>query len=906
MLRGMIGMMYRFGAIISLIALVGCSEKDIDFNAQVKPILNKHCISCHGGVKKNAGFSVLFAEEILKPTESGEPAIIPGDAKNSPFIKRLHEKDPELRMPYQKEPLSKEDIQILTQWIDQGAKWGTHWAYEVPEKSNPPIFEESLFERQDEFLQNPIDHFVLAQMQQHNLFPNPKANKISLARRVALDLTGLPPSKKWLQNFQEGFMTYEQLVDSLLQSNAYGEKWASWWLDLARYADSKGYEKDSGRSIWQYRDWVIDALNQDLPFDQFTIDQLAGDLLPNPTPEQFIATGFHRNTMNNDEGGTSDEEFRTAAVIDRINTTFSVWQSTTMECVQCHSHPYDPFKHEEYYQLLAYFNNTRDEDTPDEAPNYRNYSPADAEKVAEVLQWIATYGDASQQKQFKDFLYFLEPKYQLHHCENFTNGAMADGKWLALWDNGSAYLRNVDAQRANRLYFNYFSRQNGTVITIRENNAKGAVLAQLKIDKHNGQIGQVAFKAPLTKTDLYIEAQNDALAPQTTTSFFSWFAFLPELPGKNQKGYVNIKRIWNELLNAKVEKSPVMIENPPFMKRTTQLFERGNWQIKTDTVKPQTPKALNPWKKEWKNNRLGLAQWLVSKENPLTARTVVNRIWHQLFGNGLVSPIEDIGSQSEPPTHPLLLDWLAVDFMNTHQWQLKSLIRTIVLSGTYQQSASLTEDKKLYDPNNIWYARGPKMRLKAEQVRDQALYISGLLSRKMGGPGVMPPQPKGIWAHVYLGDLWVESKGEDRYRRALYTYFKRTSPYPSFITFDAGSREVCLVNRMPTNTPLQALVTLNDPVYLEAAMALAKQVAQENDSETAIAKMYEKALYYNPQEEKLEPLVLLYQKALTSFKENPQALQSFLDQKEPTTEHLAALTIVANAIMNLDEFLTQS
>ncbi|MGB1021170.1 MAG: DUF1549 domain-containing protein, partial [Flavobacteriaceae bacterium] len=618
--------------------LIQCSDKKIDFNASVKPILNKHCINCHGGVKKNGGFSVLFAEEILKPTESGVPAIIPGNAKKSPFIQRLHENDPELRMPYKKEPLTTEEIDILTQWVNEGAPWGTHWAYETPQKIEPPKVEKSIRANQEIGIQNPIDQFVLAQMKRQNLSPNPRADKVTLARRVALDLTGLPPSKALVAAFVKNKITYERLVDTLLQSEAYGEKWASWWLDLARYADSKGYEKDPGRSIWQYRDWVVSALNQDVPFDQFTIDQLAGDLLPNPTPDQFIATGFHRNTMNNDEGGTSDEEFRTAAVIDRINTTFSVWQSTTMECVQCHSHPYDPFKHKEYYQLLAYFNNTRDEDTPDEAPNFRTYNSTDKQKAEELLQWIATYGSPETRTQFKKFIYFLEPKYQLHHCENFTNGAMADGKWLALWNNGSTYLKNVDPQGAEYLYFNYFSRENGTTITLREKNANGAVLAQMKINKNKGQIGRVPFKAPSGVTDLYIESKNNALAPQTNTSYLSWFAFLPELPGKNRKGYLKMNRYLQELINAKVDKTPILIENPPFMQRTTQLFERGNWEIKTDTIIPKTPAALNPWQKEWENNRLGLAQWLVSKENPLTARSLVNRVWHQLFGTALVNP----------------------------------------------------------------------------------------------------------------------------------------------------------------------------------------------------------------------------------------------------------------------------
>ena len=881
-------------------------QTQIDFNAHVKPILNKHCINCHGGVKKNGGFSVLFASEAFQPTESGVPAIVKGDAKNSPLIQRLSAADPEERMPYKKPPLDAAEIKILSDWIDQGAEWGTHWAYIPPKKSELPKLNNKAAPSFEHFFQTPVDAFIAARMEDQNLTPNPPAPAPTLARRVAFDLTGLPPNKELFEAYTNNRISYATYVDSLLNDTAYGEKWASWWLDLARYADTKGYEKDPGRSIWLYRDWVINALNQDLPYDQFTIDQLAGDLLPDPSPEQFIATGFHRNTMNNDEGGTSDEEFRTASVIDRVNTTFSVWQNTTMECVQCHSHPYDPFKHQEYYGLMAFFNNTRDEDTPDEAPNYRNYSKEDALKVEELLQWIKSYGTAAEYETFKDFLYFLEPKYQLHNCEDFTNGAMADGKWLALWDKGSAYLRNVDTQQSGSLYFNYFSRLNGTRMTLREKNASGRILAEFTINKSNGAIRRVPFKILEGKTDLYIETHNEGLAPQTTTSYLSWFAFLPDLPGADQKGYTKMQQRLNTLLNSPVDQTPILIENPPYMQRSTQLFERGNWQVKADTIPPHTPVYLNPWQEKWEKNRLGLAQWLVSEENPLTARTLVNRVWNQIFGIGLVPTIEDIGSQSTAPTHPALLDNLAVQFMTDFQWQLKPLIRQIVLSGTYRQSAAIDEEKLALDPENYLYVRGPKLRLTAEEIRDQALFVSGLMSRKMGGQGVMPPQPKGIWAHPYLGDLWKESKGEDRYRRAIYTYFKRTSPYPSLITFDAGSREVCLINRISTNTPLQALVTLNDPVYMEAALALAQQEENNPSPAVAIDNMYQKALYIKPDAATQTVLLDLYQQALRTYETRPEQLEQFLDRETPTQKKLAALTLVANAIMNLDAFLTHS
>ncbi|HMB61673.1 MAG TPA: DUF1549 domain-containing protein, partial [Eudoraea sp.] len=432
--------------VVAILALAGFlwdlykpSEK-VDFSTQIKPILNKNCIACHGGVKKNSDFSLLFNEDALADTKSGKPAIIPGNASGSELIRRINEDDPELRMPYEKPKLSGEEIDLLTRWINQGAEWGKHWAYTLPEEIEVPREkdEAGLWASADsEFLQNDIDHFILAGLSQQNLIPSSPAAKAVIARRVSFDITGLPPDHTMFQKWMNGEITYETMVDSLLALPAYGEKWASWWLDLARYADTKGYEKDLGRTLWRYRDWVIAALNKDMPYDQFTMEQLAGDMLPDPSVDQLIATAFHRNTMNNDEGGTEDEEFRVATVIDRVNTTFSVWQSTTMECVQCHSHPYDPFKHQDYYNLMAFFNNSRDEDTPGEEPNVRIYTSEQQREVDKINLWVAKYGSEQQARDYQNFLTYMEPKYQGHLAEDFKNGELADTKWLALWDDGS-------------------------------------------------------------------------------------------------------------------------------------------------------------------------------------------------------------------------------------------------------------------------------------------------------------------------------------------------------------------------------------------------------------------------------------------------------------------------------------
>jgi hypothetical protein len=430
---------------------------------------------------------------------------------------------------------------------------------------------------------------------------------------------------------------------------------------------------------------------------------------------------------------------------------------------------------------------------------------------------------------------------------------------------------------------------------------------------HNSknQYAKLKIKDTQEPFDLYIEARNPKLTTDTKNGYryndiavsLHWFSFTPELSGKAKQGFYRIERDIRTVLNNPEHLTPIMVENKDFMKRKTHLFDRGSWLSKKEEVSPAVPQTLNPWDKELENNRLGLAKWLVSEENPLTARTLVNRVWYQIFGKGLVLTLEDLGTQSEPPTHPALLDWLAADFVSGQDWSLKGLIKMILMSATYRQSSTIEETKYALDPENLFYARGPKLRLSAEEIRDQALFVSNLLSDKKYGPGVMPPQPDGIWEHAYLGNLWKESKGEDRYRRAIYTYLKRTSPYPSLISFDAGSREVCLVRRSPSNTPLQALVTLNDPVFLEAALNLAN-LNSDLPKRQAIKKMYKTAVYQEIDDQILDLLERLFDEAYEDFDQTPEKLQDFFNQESEVDQKLAALAVVGNAIMNLDEFLT--
>lgn len=899
-----------FLVLVMAVIVIACNSRHekIDFSSQVKPILNDQCISCHGGVKKSAGFSVLFEEEAFANTDSGHPAIIPGDAENSPFIQRLLEHDEELRMPYKKEPLSKEEIKILKKWVNQGAEWGSHWAYQKLQPVNLPHLQSKASfngEKKNVFLQNEIDHFILEQLDQNNLQPSPVADSLVLLRRLAFDLTGLPPSKQLTRLFLEKKLTYEQIVDKLLADKTFGEKWAVWWLDMARYADTNGYEKDGPRNIWRYRDWVIQAFNGDMPFDKFTVHQLAGDLLPNPDQEDYIATAFHRNTMTNTEGGTKDEEFRIAAVMDRLHTTFEVWQGTTIACVQCHSHPYDPFKYEEYYELLAFFNNTRDEDKQDNKPYLKIYDSLENKKIEKINSWLQRNTNEQVKSSYNHFLKFMEPVYHTEAATDFKNGQISADNFMTLWDQGSCVLPSVNSQGNENIIFNISVPKDNTKLTVRKNDAEGEILLSTLLKNKGPRVRMFEIPKVDGDFDLYFEAENKKLQKEQTAISLFWVAFLPSVRDLGEEG----KKIQEELLqlsNTGTASIPVMLENPEYMERSNYIWDKGNWMSTIDTISAETPDVLNDWDASWPKNRLGLANWIVDENNPLTARNLVNRVWYQFFGNGIVTTLEDLGTQSASPTHPQLLDYLAYQTMYEYDWSLKSLIKTIVTSGTYRQSSKSDFELKEKDPKNLFYARGPRIRLSAEEVRDQALSVSGLLSDKMYGPSVMPPQPDGVWQSVYNNAQWTESKGEDKFRRGVYTYLKRTSPYPSFISFDSGSREICTVRRIQTNTPLQALVTLNDPVFIEASYHLAKKMAQKQSLEEQIQFGYHEATLLDINAADLDILKELYAESLLEFKHHEEKRNQFIKFEDNASPEIAALTVVANALMNLDEFITTS
>ncbi|WP_162419120.1 DUF1553 domain-containing protein [Cyclobacterium roseum] len=892
----------------------------VDYNRDIRPIVNNKCIACHGGVKKSGGFSLLFEEEALAVNESGERAIVPGNVWKSELINRINHADPEYRMPLEEEPLSEAEIELMTRWINQGAVWDDHWAYKPPLSQEVP-------DRDNSWIFNDIDRFVMQTLEEKELQPNPLSDRYSLIRRLSFDTRGLPPDLDEVQAYlaDSSENAYEKWVDQFLDSPAYGERWAAMWMDLARYADSKGYEADRPRKIWKYRDWLIQAFNDNMPYDQFVTEQLAGDLLPNPTDENYIATAFHRNTMNNDEGGTDNEEFRVAAVLDRVNTTWTVLQGTTMECVQCHSHPYDPIRHEDYYRSLAFFNQTADADIPSEAPVLIDFkSEEDQEKLKRIQTWVSEEG-SQQQEQHPDYFTRLirlgEAKIHPHYFEQMDKGIPVKGTaTFKVEPDIYSRTRNLPFVGEDRILFKVRAQKGKGKISFRLDSLKGREIGSWNVQPKTKtrfneetkedetysvmEVVSIPVKPTQGTHDLYLAYEG--VDGEELTCTFEWVMLHHALPGEEQAGYEEVAQAFQELYNSEAEKetTPVMVSLPNRYQRESRIFEKGSWMVPGELVSPGLPAIWNPFEGNYDPDRLGFSQWLFSPENPLTARVMVNRLWEQLFGRGLVSSMEDFGSQGYAPTHPELLDWLALRFSQDLDWDIKKLLKEILMSATYRQSSHFKDPKEDPDPLNEWLARGPRLRLTAEQIRDQALAVSGLLSEKMGGPSVMPEQPDGIWQVVYSGDEWLTSKGEDKHRRALYTFWRRTSPYPSIIAFDAPSREFCLPKRIDTNTPLQALVTLNDPVYLEAAIALGRKVLENySEDEERLALLYSLAMRRGIDPDKLGDLRRLLRQTETYFETQPDAICQLVGEENKA---LAVYTVMANAVMNLDEFLMKS
>jgi hypothetical protein len=778
----------------------------VDFVRDIQPILAAHCHKCHGATQQEGGLRLITRDAALAGGDSGQKGIVPGDPTASRLVKVINGTDDELVMPPEDEanPLRPDQVELIARWVREGANWpagsgasdakSDHWAFKKPMMHSLPTVRDRAWPRR------PLDFFVLERIEHSGLHPADEADRHTIARRVWLDLVGLPPTLQEVDAFvaDQAPDAYERMVDRALADPGFGERWARVWLDLARYADSKGYGSDPLRTIWRYRDWVIDAFNNNLSYDQFTIEQLAGDLLSNPSSDQILATAFHRNTMANDEGGTDDEEFRVAAVKDRIETTMQVWMGLTVGCAKCHSHKFDPITQREYYQAYAIFDQTEDADRGDEEPRRSLPDSSDTRRIAELRPQAAA-----------------------------LNKRLAES------------IAGFDADVA-RYYL------------------------------------MVSSKAvDLQKQIVDVRTEIDQIEQRSLT--------------------------------------PIMRELPPDKKRVTRTMIKGNFRSLGEVVEPAVIAALHPLPSGAQANRMGLARWLVDSENPLTARVAVNRFWAQLFGTGLVATEEDFGTQGLPPTHPELLDWLAVDFMQSG-WNVKQLLRAMVTSATYRQSSRPSADAAHNDPQNRLLSRGPRFRLEAEVVRDQALAVSGLLSRKQGGPSVYPPQPDGLWRAAFNSQrTWATSTGADRYRRGLYTYWRRTVPYPSMAAFDAPSREICTLRRISTNTPLQAFVTLNDPVYVEAAQALARRIVADGGSDEYTRAFFglRLALQRPPHQAQIEELVKLYQNAREMYRRDSAAATEMATNPlgplpagaDPS--ELAAWTVVGNVILNLDGVLTK-
>ena len=902
---------------------------EVDFSTEIKPILNKHCTTCHGGVKKLGDLSLLFEADAFKAGKSGRPAIVKGDASGSELYRRISHSDAFERMPPEGPGLTNEEINTVKKWINQGAEWGKHWAYVPLEKSSPPTLTSSFSKKFKPWIHNDIDRFVLNKLATIEQGPSEIASPETLLRRLSLDLTGLPPTLVHPENILAD-LSYEDIpgfIDKLLNSSSLGEHWASMWMDLARYADSKGYEKDGHREIWKYRDWIIQSFNADKPYNEFTLEQIAGDLLPKPTPEQLTATAFHRNTMTNTEGGTDNEEFRVSAVIDRVNTTWEAWMGTSFGCAQCHNHPYDPITQKDYYQFYAFFNNTRDQDLGTEMPTLKFFDTLQLEKIQTIKNWLSKLDEQDpnkikrSQQYYHDLLHLTEPKITVNDCVEQENEAV-NPDIILHYHGGYASFRDISLEGLNKVMVN-FSHTTPGKITMHLDKPDGPIISRWNLTKGMSGLHIFDLQPVNGQQKIYLTFDYNNKNYREVSSGIRWFLPFKNLPGQGKPGYREVKHNLLEILKSEPETEvPILQEAQPPFNRKSYVFERGNWLVHGEEVKPAVPNSISPDIQGHRLNRMDLANWIVSAQNPLTARVFVNRVWEQLFGRGLVLTTEDLGTQGESPSHPELLDWLAYRFMHTHEWKLKPLLKEIVSSATYQQTAIVDPEWMAQDPNNEWLARGPKFRLSAEQVRDQALFAAGLLSNKMYGPSVMPPQPEGIWQVVYSNARWSTSEGEDRYRRALYTYWRRTSPYPSMISFDSPSREFCVSRRVRTNTPLQALVTLNDPVYIEASQILAFQMLnsaeqlEESNIGTSINNIYQSILLQPIPKDDLTALLTLYRETQSAYSENlyeaELVLNEFLElhpEKAIDQEkipHFAALTAVANVLLNLDAVLTKT
>ena len=1011
----------------------GADQGTVDFARDIQPIFIKRCYECHGPDTQKSKLRLDRKADALRGGKSGEPGIVAGHSAASQLILRITAKDPDEMMPPKGDPLPPEQIRLLREWIDQGANWPeekSHWAFLKPSRPTVPPDNKG-------WARNEIDHFILARLRQEKLSPSPEADRATLIRRLSLDLIGLPPTLEEVDAFLKDASrdAYEKLVERLLASPHCGEQLARSWLDLARYADSNGYQVDLTRSMWPYREWVIKAFNLNKPFDQFTIEQLAGDLLPEATLDLKIATGFNRNTKTNDEGGGDDEEYRTKAVKDRVATTATTWLGLTMMCAECHTHKYDPISQEDYYRFYGFFNHTTDRGNGNEpslavpAPpvqaklNYLrarvtalNHELAVAEKRLPTEQKVwerrmagkrnvwsplqvttaistggATFTNLPDQSLLATGLNSMYDTYQLETATSLpkitaillevlpdpslpkngpgrwkqTGNFILDEMGLTVTPQASAipeaiFFRNATADWEQQHYRaeHAVDRNPKTGWAIGPKfGERHFLIAELQepLDLKAG--GKLGFRFDsyhgnnhtIGRLRLSVSSEQDPAALWPVPPDVAEVLALPAkrrtpeqeklLAMHYRTASPEIRRIERELfrLNEREaelanKKYTTLVMKERDEPRTTYVHVRGNFLEKGKEVASGVPEMLPPLPADQPTNRLALARWLVSLDNPLTARVTVNRLWERIFGTGIVKTSEDFGKQGEAPSHPELLDWLACEFMQPtqvqpgnrnprtlHAWDVKHMVRLIVTSATYRQSAASDAERLEKDPYNRLLARGPRFRMDPEMIRDQALAVSGLLNPEIGGPSAYPVQIPNLWKELgflrpEIGmDEWPTSEGPELYRRGLYTFWRRVCTYPTFATFDAPSREVCTSRRPRSNTPLQALAALNDPVFLEAARVLAQRILQHGgaDLNEQMEYAFRLCMARPPTKPELERLSSLYRQQLKSFERDAKAAEALVSQgfaERPTNldvRKLAAWMMIGNVLLNLDETLTK-
>lgn len=842
-----------YGVVVLLLGRVGSAAgaDKIDFNRDIRPILTVKCYACHGPdeTKVKGDLRLDSAEAAYRKNDEDRTALVPGKPEESEVVRRIFTTKASKIMPPPKshKALTDNEKQLIKQWIAEGAHYKTHWAFNPPVKPQLPTIKNKTWPR------NPIDAFILARLEKENLEPSAAASKTTLLRRVTLDLTGLPPTLAEVDAFlaDTSPQAYEKVVDRLLQSPRYGEHMARYWLDAARYGDTHGLHLDAYREMWPYRDWVVRAFNNNMPFNQFIIEQLAGDLLPKATTDQLAATGFLRCHVTTSEGGTIEEEAYVRNVGDRIDTNGVVFLGLTLNCARCHDHKYDPVAMKDYYQIFAFFNNLdggpMDGNAPRHAPWIKVGPPEQLAKLNALQQQVGTL-----QKKLADELAKLTADQTIEAEEK---------AWAAKERKKSSAPKEI-------------------VAIIKQDPAK----------------------------------RNDAQKKQLREHF------LTRVFAKTQPTFTSLQADLEKAIKARDQLDGQIPTTLVFRERSdprpSYILKRGEYDKRQDKVGRAVPAFLPPMPKDLPLNRLGFAQWLTAPNHPLTGRVAVNRFWQQIFGTGIVKTSEDFGNQGEPPSHPELLDWLTTQFV-ADGWNVKETLKRIVTSATYRQASRLTKDRLARDPDNRLLSRGARHRLDAEIVRDQALAVSGLLVDKIGGPGVKPPQPAGLWEAVAYPSsntarFTADTEHEKVHRRSLYTFLKRTAPPPQMAALDAPNRESCLVRRERTNTPLQALLLMNETQFIEAARHMAERaLKQGGTAEDRVRFLFRLATARTPEASEMHELLAVYKDHLAEYTRDAKAAQQLISigTIRPATtmnaSEWAAWTMVANLILNLDEVVTK-